>query len=133
MAFTRFNGATASITTAAAADIATDVGITSFSFDGGSRAEVDITTSASTRRSVVAGFTSPRRMSMGLLLAEATIAELDSMLAECAPGTVAVSFGVDCAAPAQLLSLTAYLMSFNVSGSVDGVLEVACEFMVGEA
>ena len=133
MAYTRFNGATATITNAASSEIASDVGITSFSFDGGSRAEVDITTSVSTRRSVVAGFSSPRRMSMGLLLAEATIAELDTMLAECAPGTVAVSFGVDCAAPAQLLSLSAYLMSFNVTGSVDGVLEVSCEFMVGEA
>ena len=70
---------------------------------------------------------------MGLLLAEATIAELNSMIAECAPGTVAVSFGVDCAAASQLLLLPAYLMSFNVSGSVDGVLEVSCEFMVGEA
>ena len=133
MAYTRFNGASATITNAAAAEIASAVGITSFSFDGGSRAEVDITTSVSTRRSVVAGFSSPRRLSIGLLLAEATIAELDAMLAECAPGTVAVSFGADCAAAAQLLSLPAYLMSFNVTGSIDGVLEVSCEFMVGES
>ena len=133
MAFTRFNGATASITSAAAVNIASAVGITSFSFDGGQRAEVDITTSNSTRRSVVAGFTSPRRVTLGLLLDQATIIELDAMLAECNAGIVAVSFGVDCAAPTQLLSLTAYLMGYSISGELDGVLDMSLEFMVAEA
>ena len=132
MAYTRFNGATATITTAASVAIATDVGITSFSYDGGSRAEIDVTTSVSVRRSVAAGFVSPRRVTLGLLLDAATIAELDSMIAECGAGTVAVSFGVDCVAPTQLLSLDAFLMSYSISGELDGVLEVSCEFMVAE-
>ena len=132
MAYTRFNGATATITTAASVAIATDVGITSFSYDAGSRAEIDITTSVSVRRSVAAGFVSPRRVTLGLLLDALTIAELDSMIAECSAGTVAVSFGVDCAAPASLLSLSSFLMSYSISGELDGVLEVSCEFMVAE-
>jgi len=133
MAFTRFNGATASITSAAAVSIASGVGITSFSYDAGSRSEIDITTSLSVRRSVAAGFVSPRRVTLGLLLNAATITELDAMIAECNAGTVAVNFGVDCAAPTQLLSLTAYLMSYSISGQLDGVLDMNLEFMVAEA
>lgn len=131
MSTTRFNGAKATISNSTTA-IATDVGITSFSYDSGNAAEVDITTSSSVRRAIIKGFASPRRLSLGLLLDQTTITELDAMLAECAEGTVAISFGVDCTAASQLLSLDAYLMSFTVTGQLDGVLEVNCEFMVAE-
>ncbi len=132
MATTRFNGASVTITTAASAEIASGVGITSFSYEGGDRAEIDITTSSAASREVIAGFRSPRRLSLGLLLDAPTLANLEAMQDECGAGTVAVSAGVDCGTPAQLLSLTAFLMNYSISAQMDGVFEVNVDFMVDE-
>ena len=132
MAFTRFNGATATITDSAGTAIATAVGIQSFSYEAGDRAEIDVTRSTSNRREIVPGFSSPRRLTVSLLLEDPTVTELDAMLGECAAGTFAVNFGVDCAAPTQFLSLSVFLMNYSVQGEVDGVLEVSCDFMVDE-
>ncbi len=132
MATTRFNGATATLANGAGTTIASAVGITSFGLDSGGRAEIDITTSASTSREVVAGFSNPRRMTLGLLLDSPTLAQLDTMVNECASGTLAVSFGTDCNAPSQFLSLSVFLMSYNVEGTMDDVLQVSCEFLVDE-
>ncbi len=132
MATTRFNGASVTITNAASAEIASGVGITSFSFEGGDRAEIDITTSSAATREVVAGFRNPRRLSLGLLLDSPTLSDLTAMQAECAPGTVAVSAGVDCGNAAQLMSLSVFLMSFSITAQMDGVFEVSCDFLVDE-
>ena len=132
MATTRFNGASISLTTAAGAVIAENVGITSFSFEGGDRAEIDVTTSSAASREVVAGFRNPRRLSLGLLLNDPTLAELEGMQAECGSGSIVGNAGVDCGTPAQIMSLNVFLMSFSVSAQMDGVFEVNCEFLVDE-
>ncbi len=132
MSYTRFNGATCSLADGAATDILSGAGITSFSYEAGDRAEVDITESTSVRREVVPGFASPRRISIGLLMSEATVTELDSMLADCAAGSLTVNFGADCAAATQFLSLNVFLMNYSVQGDMDGILEVSCDFMVDE-
>jgi hypothetical protein len=132
MATTRFNGASATYTDSGSTAIFTDVGITSFSLEGGSRAEIDVTTSTSARRQSVAGFVSPRTLSLGLLLDDPTVAELDTMLGECSNGTLVIKAGVDCAAVSQILSLSVYLMSYSITAQLDGVFEVSCEFMVKE-
>ena len=132
MATTRFNGATVTLTNADASAIATDVGITSFSYEGGDRAEIDITTSSATSREIIAGFRNPRRLSLGLLLDTPSIANLDGMMEDCDSGSVTVKAGTDCAASSDILSLDVFLMSYSVSAQLDGVMEVQLELLVDE-
>lgn len=127
MALINFNGMLASV-----AGGFTNAGITSFSYEGGDRAQIDVTTSASTRRESLAGFASERRISLGLLLDTADIAQLDALIAACAPAALAVTEKPCGGADTAFLGLNVYTMSYSVSGQLDGVLEVNVDFMVAE-
>ena len=132
MGLTQFNGSSASFADAAGTDIFSDLGITSFDFQGGDRAEIDVTTSADATRVSRAGFRSPRRVSLGVLFEDPTLAELDTAIKACAPGALSIKASVDCAAAAQVFSLGAYLMSYSITAQMDGVWEVSLEFLVDE-
>tara|TARA_R110001632_G_scaffold67839_1_gene159391 strand:+ start:1044 stop:1466 length:423 start_codon:yes stop_codon:yes gene_type:complete len=132
MGLTQFNGSSVSFATAAGTAVFEDLGITSFDFQGGDRAEIDVTTSTDTSRVSRAGYASPRRVSLGVLFEDPTLAELDAAILACAPGTLSVKAGVDCAAAAQVFSLGAHLMSYSISAQMDGVWEVSMEFLVDE-
>ena len=133
MGLTQFNGSSVAFSNAAGTVLFTGLGITSFDFQGGDRAEIDITTSQSASRISRAGFRSPRRISLGVLFEDPTLTELDLEMLACAPGTLTVSASIDCAAAAQVLSLGAYLMSYSITAQMDGVWEVSMEFLVDEA
>jgi hypothetical protein len=131
MAIYQFNGATASLNNAAAVAVFTDIGITSFGYEGGSRAEIDTTTSTSTRREAIAGFASQKRVSLGVLFeTDPTIVELDALMEECGSSTLSIKLGSGCAAAAEVFNLPVQLMSYTVNGSMDSVLDVTMEFMV---
>ena len=132
MGLTQFNGSSASFADANAADVFVDLGITSFDFQGGDRAEIDVTTSADSGRISRAGFPSPRRVSLGVLFEDPTLAELEAQMQACAPGTLSVKASVDCAAASQVFSLNAYLMSYSITAQMDGVWEVSLQFLVDE-
>lgn len=127
MALVNFNGMLASIVGGFQ-----NAGITSFSYEGGDRAQVDVTTSASSRRESLAGFASERRLSLGLLLDTADIAQLDALMAACAPAALAVT-ETPCGGTATgFLTLNVFVMGYSVQGQLDGVLELNVEFMVAE-
>jgi len=131
MAIYQFNGAKASLSNASSAVIFADIGITSFSYEGGSRAEIDTTTSTSTRRQSIAGFASQKRVSLGCLFeTDPTIVELDTLMTECGSSTLSIKLGSACTAAAEVFNLPCQLMSYTVNGSMDGVLDVTMEFMV---
>jgi len=132
MGLTQFNGSSVSFSDSAGTVIFEDLGITSFDFQGGDRAEIDVTTSSDSSRVSRAGFRSVRRVSLGVLFEDPTLTELDAAIKACAPGTLTAKFGVDCAAASQLFSLGAHLMSYSITGQMDGILEVSLEFMVDE-
>ena len=132
MAFTNFNGMTATYSDGNSTAVIEAAGITSFNYEGGDRAQIDVTTSASTRRESLAGFASERRLTLGLLLDDPTVSELDAMIADCAPGTLLIN-SKDCGqSAAQFLSLPVFCMGYSINGQIDGVLEVNIEFMVAE-
>ena len=132
MGLTQFNGTTVSFADSAGTDVLVDIGITSFDFQGGDRAEIDVTTSADTSRVSRAGFASPRRLSLGLLFEDPTLTELEAMMTACAPGTLTVKASIDCAAASQVLSLGAHLMGYSITAQLDDVWQVSCDFMVDE-
>ena len=132
MGLTQFNGSSAAFADAAGTVLFTGLGITSFDFQGGDRAEIDVTTSQDASRVSRAGFRSPRRVSLGVLFEDPTLSELDLEMAACAPGTLAVSASVDCADAAQVFELGAYLMSYSITAQMDGVWEVSMDFLVDE-
>ena len=132
MGLTQFNGSSVAYSDSAGTVLFTGLGITSFDFQGGDRAEIDVTTSQSASRISRAGFRSPRRLSLGVLFEKPSIVELDAEMASCSPGDLTVSASVDCAAASQVLSLGAYLMSYSITAQMDGVWELALEFLVDE-
>ncbi len=124
MAYYPFNGATATFA-------GITFNITSFSLEGGDRAEVDVTNSSSTSREVVPGFRNPRRVTLGINY-NGELAGLDTALANCATGALAISVGSGCAEPASLLSLNAWVMSYDLSADLDGIVTGSVTFMVDE-
>ena len=132
MGLTQFNGSSASFADSNGTVVFEDLGITSFDFQGGDRAEIDVTTSLDSSRVSRAGFRAPRRVSLGVLFEDPTLAELEASLKACAPGTLSVKAGVDCGDAAQVFSLGAHLMSYSVTAQMDDVWQVSLEFMVDE-
>lgn len=128
-----FNGSTLTYTNSSSGVIFTGVGITSFSVEGGDRTEVDVTQSTSTRREVLAGFASPRRLTFGVIFNDPTLAELDTMLGECGPGTLVLAVKPDCdTAAASFFSGNCYLMNYSLNGELDGTITAELTFMVNE-
>lgn len=132
MGLTQFNGASASYSNATGTVIFSGLGITSFDFQGGDRAEIDVTTSLDTTRVSRAGRRSVRRLSLGVLFEDPTLAELEAMTAECGSGLLSIAAPIDCSVAAQVLSLGAFLMGYSITAQQDGVWEVNLEFMVDE-
>ena len=125
MAHYPFNGA--SLTYAGL----TGLEVTSFSMEGGDRAEVDVTSSSSTVREVIPGFASPRRLTFGINY-QGDHATLRAELDDCATGALVVSLGADCGAPASHIGLDAWLMSFSLNAELDGIVTGDLSFLIDE-
>ncbi len=124
MAYYPFNGTTMSF----AGDT---FEVTSFSMEGGNRAEIDITHSGSTRRQSIPGMASPNKLTFGFNYA-GDAATLDTKLSTCAPGDLIVSMGADCGAAAAHISVKAWLMSWDLSADLDDITKGNFTFMVQE-
>ena len=124
MAYYPFNGATASFA-------GTTFNITSFSLEGGDRAEVDVTNSSSASREVIPGFRNPRRVTLGINY-NGELATLDTALATCANGALAIEVGSGCAAAAAFFSGNAWVMSYDLSADLDAIVTGSVTFMVDE-
>ncbi len=128
MANYQFNGATFTMGT-----LLEDAGMQSFSLSGGDRSEIDVTTSASTRRQSIAGFKSPRRLDVSLIYdGELTAAELETAMSGCNTEAVTIKVSASCAAPAQFISFNVHVMNYSITGDLDGVLMLDVSMMVDE-
>lgn len=125
MAHYPFNGATLSF------GALTGLEITSFSMEGGDRAEIDVTDSSSTVREVIPGFASPRRLTFGINYT-GNHTTLRSELDDCSSETLTVTLGADCGTPASHISVSAWLMSFNLNADLDGIVTGDISFLVDE-
>jgi hypothetical protein len=98
--------------------------VTGFSWAGGDRPEVDITTGSSTRRQVLVGLASPEEYTLSV---KYNGEGLSAQMILCASGTLTVSMSLadDCAAvpTAFINELAVDLVSFNHSVELDGILE----------
>ncbi len=124
MAYYPFNGTTLSFDGAA-------YEITSFSMEGGNRAEIDITHSGSTRRQVIPGFATPKMLVFGFNY-EGDAATLDTKLSTCTADELIVSMGPGCDAAAAHITVNAWLMSWDLAGDIDGIVTGNFTFMVQE-
>ena len=128
MANYQFNGSTFTLGT-----LIENAGMQSFSYGGGDRSEIDITSSTDTRRVSIGGFASPRRLDVSLIYdGELTPAELDSALAGCSTQTATIKVSANCAAPDAFLALPVFVMSYNITADLDGVLMIDVSMMVAE-
>tara|TARA_R110000751_G_scaffold62935_1_gene130306 strand:- start:3299 stop:3691 length:393 start_codon:yes stop_codon:yes gene_type:complete len=97
--------------------------VTGFSWAGGDRPEIDVTTGGSARRQVLVGLASPEEYTLSVKYdGEA----LSAQMILCASGllTVSMSPANDCAVPAAFIDgLAVDLVSFNHSVELDGILE----------
>ncbi len=124
MAYYPFNGATATFA-------GITFNITSFSLEGGDRAEVDVTNSSSVSREVIPGFRNPRRVTLGINY-NGELAGLDTALATCAAGALAIEVGSGCADAAAFFSDSAWVMSYDLSADLDAIVTGSVTFMVDE-
>ncbi len=122
MATNQFNGATLTWGTKIQA-----AGMTSFSIDGGSRADVDVTVSTDTKRKSIPGFTSVPMVTVGVLF-DYQVDQSD--LINCADSHTLTITTTDCAQSSNLLSEGAWLMSYNVTGQIDDVISADLTFML---
>ena len=105
--------------------------VTSFSMEGGNRAEIDITHSGSTRRKSSPGMASPKQLQFGFnYLGDA--ATLDGKLSTCEVGALIVSMGADCGDAEPHITVDAWLMSWDLSGDIDGLVTGSFTFLVNE-
>tara|TARA_R110002012_G_scaffold64528_1_gene169652 strand:+ start:4711 stop:5112 length:402 start_codon:yes stop_codon:yes gene_type:complete len=123
MAYIPFNGATLSWE-------GSNYEITSFSMEGGTRAEIDITHSGSTRRQQIPGMASARTLTFGFNYA-GNADTLHADLTGCASGTLVVGLGDGCS-DTDILTVNAWLMSWDLSGDLDGLVTGNMSFMVAE-
>ena len=124
MAYYPFNGTTMSF----AGDT---FEITSFSMEGGNRAEIDVTHSGSTRRQVIPGMASPKMLTFGFNYA-GDAATLDTKLSACESGDLIVNMGADCDSATPHITVKAWLMSWDLSADLDDITKGNFTFMVEE-
>ncbi len=105
--------------------------ITSFSMEGGSRAEIDITNSTDVRRKVIPGMASPRMLNFGFNY-NGEMGALTQSLNECTSDALDLGIAVMCGDAASALDVKAFLMSFDISGDLDGIITGSLTFMVSE-
>ena len=145
MAFILGNGITAVFTTASTSTPASTVytfKVTGFSYKGGDRAQIDVTTADDTRRKMLPGLASVEEVTLQIkydnTATSAPLGGSDSLnllVQHCAVGTLVISAAPsdDCGTPAALYSFNADVMSFNFSTELDGIVEGDISFMVKTA
>ena len=124
MAYYPFNGATATFA-------GTTFNITSFSLEGGDRAEVDVTNSSSISREVIPGFRNPRRVTFGINY-NGELGTLDTALATCAAGALAIQVGAGCDAAGAFFADNAWVMTYDLSADLDSIVTGSVTFMIDE-
>ncbi len=105
--------------------------VTSFSMEGGNRAEIDVTHSGSTRRKSIPGMASPKQLTFGFNYA-GDASTLDTKLSTCTPGDLVVNMGAGCDAVAAHITVKAWLMSWDLAADLDGITTGNFTFMVEE-
>ncbi|MCP4786582.1 MAG: hypothetical protein GY878_23840 [Fuerstiella sp.] len=98
--------------------------ITGFSWSGGDRPEIDITTGADNRRKVLPGLASPEEYTLSIKFEDDD--DLSTEMVNCAVGALTVSLAPDnsCAtATAVLSAVSVDIVSWNHSVELDGILE----------
>ena len=112
------------------------LGITSFSEDGGSRPEIDVTTSEDTRRKSLAGMPSVPTLSFGFHY-DGVRTGLIGALEGCTAGQTTLQVTKDCATE-YLIGTGAdgtvlyYLMGWNIAGDLDGAIIGSIDLMRAE-
>tara|TARA_R110000822_G_scaffold199710_1_gene337385 strand:+ start:265 stop:657 length:393 start_codon:yes stop_codon:yes gene_type:complete len=97
--------------------------VTGFSWAGGDRPEIDVTTGGSARRQVLVGLASPEEYTLSVKYNDEA---LSAQMILCASGTLTVNMAPAnaCAVPAAFIDgLAVDLVSFNHSVELDGILE----------
>ena len=125
MAHYPFNGASLSF-----ADL-TGLEITSFSMEGGDRAEIDVTNSSSTVREVIPGFASPRRLTFGINYT-GNQADPPSRARRLHHGSSRHHPGSRLQRPDRSYPGLAWLMSFSLNAELDGIVTGDLVFLVDE-
>jgi hypothetical protein len=128
MAYVLGNGITATFSPVTGSDVIFSV--TGFSWNGGDRPEVDITTGASTRRKVLPGLASPEDYTLSVKY-DTGVSALSSNpyspeMIKCGAGTLLVNMApaTACGTPAAFVNgITVDMVSFNFSVELDGILE----------
>jgi hypothetical protein len=142
MAFILGNKMTAVFTTAATATNASFVYtflVTGFSFKGGDRAQIDVTTAADTRRKMLPGLAAVEEFTLQIKYDDTATgslvggsSSLGTLLQDCPAGVLLIKAAPsdDCGTIATLYSVNADVMSFNFSTELDGIVEGDISFMV---
>jgi len=98
--------------------------ITGFSWSGGDRPEIDITTGADNRRKVLVGLASPEEYTLSI---KYDGEDLTAEMIECDSGTLTVNLaspGASCGTPTALIDGEIVdIVSWNHSVELDGILE----------
>ncbi len=97
--------------------------ITGFSWSGGDRPEIDITTGGDDRRKVLAGLASPEEYTLSI---KYNGEDLTAEMIECDHGTLTVSLAsdTDCDTTTAILNaVDVDIVSWNHSVELDGILE----------
>jgi hypothetical protein len=104
-------------------------GVTSFSEDAGSRAEIDVTTSADTVRRSIIGLKSVPTLNFGFIYNDER-STLDAALVGCTAANMTLSVTKDCVA-SNLIGPDAqyYLMGYNIAGDIDGAIVGTIDFL----
>jgi len=111
------------------------LGITSFSEDGGSRPEIDVTTSTDTRRKSLAGMPSVPTLSFGFHY-DGVRTNLIGALEGCTAGNTTLQVTKDCTTEYLIGASDApvlyYLMGWNIAGDLDGAIIGSVDLMRAE-
>lgn len=142
MAFILGNKMTAVFTTAATATNPSFVYtflVTGFSFKGGDRAQIDVTTADDTRRKMLPGLAAVEEFTLQIKYDDTATgslvggsSSLGTLLQDCPAGALVIKAAPsdDCGTVAELYNVNADVMSFNFSTELDGIVEGDISFMV---
>tara|TARA_R110000787_G_scaffold107950_3_gene216170 strand:- start:853 stop:1278 length:426 start_codon:yes stop_codon:yes gene_type:complete len=138
MAFILGNGITAVFTTSSTSTPAsTDFTfkVTGFSYKGGDRAQIDVTTADDARRKMLPGLASVEEVTLQIKYdstATGGSGSLKSLVENCGLGGLVITAAPsdNCGTNATLYSFDADVMSFNFSTELDGIVEGDISFMV---
>jgi hypothetical protein len=103
-------------------------GINSFSEDGGQRPEIDITTSTDSRRKSLVGLAAPQTLNFGFVYAGERTSLVNS-LEGCTASTLNFSVRNNCGASSLISDELFYLMSYDLSGDLDGTVTGSLSLM----